>query len=979
MQRLFFIIAMSVIGISFAQAQEVKGRVTDSRDGSPVSGVNITVKGTNNGTSTDADGRFHIRASSGSILVFSSVGFTEQEVKVTGTDLDVSLAIAQRNLQEVVITGYGSSSRRQIAGSIAKVNGDEIKLQPVGSFDKLLQGKVPGLLSQSQSGQPGAAADVTIRGKGSINGSNTPLYVIDGVQVGAADFATLNPADIESYNVLKDASSTSIYGSRGANGVIVITTKRGSAGKTMVNYDFQYGFSALPKNNLRLMNSAEKLDYEVNYDRPDGKNPFQWTPAEIDSLSKIDNKLDEILFKKGTTQQHQLSVSGGNEKTRFYISGSIFDQQGIVISTGLKRYTGRVNLENSFSDFKVGLNATYGYSKFIGTRENDQYIGSPLNAINWFNPYITIYDQDGKYQDDFLQGQPNPLRELLENFSNADQLKGVGSAYIEWRIPWVKGLRARTLWGGDVTEDETLGYLDRTTNAGGQSTGARGQLSRAYARTFRYTGTTSVSYQRSIGMHDINVSVFNEIIQSKSENFGFTGFGLVGPFKNEAGITPGTTTNGFIPTVAGSATKNGLLSWFIDGNYGYQKKYYLSAGFRRDGSSRFGADNKYANFYNIGGSWIASEEKFLDGTDKWLNELKLRASYGLVGNQLGIGNYASRELLNATVYNGVGGLLLVQLPYPQLKWETKKMFNAGIDFSVMDRRIRGTVEYYNNKTVDLFLDRQLSRTSGFASITANLGKLQNQGIEAAVSADIIRDKNFNWSINANYTYNKNKILDQAGQDENVNGLFINKVGERANSLYVVRYAGVDPANGDALYYKKDGKTTTNIYDPSDAVIVGTVDPPQFGGFGTDFSWKGLELNALFTYTIGGVIYNNDRFNVEFPGYWFSRVATSLLREWQNPGDVTDIPSPFNDFHGETTRFVEKSDHLRLRNVTLSYSLPKSVLQRMKISSLKIFAQGQNLKVWHNFQGWDPEITTGILGGAQYPQLKTITFGLSLGL
>jgi len=979
MQRLFFIIAMSVIGISFAQAQEVKGRVTDSRDGSPVPGVNITVKGTNNGTSTDADGRFHIRASSGSILVFSSVGFTEQEVKVTGADLDVSLAIAQRNLQEVVITGYGSSSRRQIAGSIAKVNGDEIKLQPVGSFDKLLQGKVPGLLSQSQSGQPGAAADVTIRGKGSINGSNTPLYVIDGVQVSAADFATLNPADIESYNVLKDASSTSIYGSRGANGVIVITTKRGSAGKTMVNYDFQYGFSALPKNNLRLMNSAEKLDYEVNYDRPDGKNPFQWTPAEIDSLSKIDNKLDEIIFKKGITQQHQLSVSGGNEKTRFYISGSIFDQQGIVISTGLKRYTGRVNLENSFSDFKVGLNATYGYSKFTGTRENDQYIGSPLNAINWFNPYITIYDQDGKYQDDFLQGQPNPLRELLENFSNDDQLKGVGSAYIEWRIPWVKGLRAKTLWGADVTEDETLGYLDRTTNAGGQSTGARGQLSRAYARRFQYTGTTSVSYQRSIGVHDINVSAFNEIIQSKSESFGFTGFGLVGPFKNEAGITPGTSTNGFIPTVAGNATTNGLLSWFIDGNYGYQKKYYLSAGFRRDGSSRFGADNKYANFYNVGGSWIASEEKFLNGTDKWLNELKLRASYGSVGNQLGIGNYASRELLNATVYNGVGGLLLVQLPYPQLKWETKKMFNAGIDFSVFDRRVRGTVEYYNNKTVDLFLDRQLSRTSGFASITANLGKLQNQGIEAAVSADIIRGKDFNWSINANYTYNKNKILDQAGQDENVNGLFINKVGERANSLYVVRYAGVDPANGDALYYKKDGKTTTNIYDPSDAVIVGTVDPPQFGGFGTDFSWKGFELNALFTYTLGGVIYNNDRFNVEFPGYWFSRVATSLLREWQNSGDVTDIPSSFNDFHGETTRFVEKSDHLRLRNVTLSYSLPKSVLQRMKISSLKIFAQGQNLKVWHNFQGWDPEITTGILGGAQYPQLRTITFGLSLGL
>ena len=978
MKRLLFLIAMSVVCISFAQAQEVTGRVTDSRDGTPLSNVSVSVKGTNVGTTTNADGRFSIRASNGVTLVFSSVGFTEQEIQVTGTDMNVSLEFAQRNLQEVIVTGYGSRSRRQMAGSVAKIGGEEVKLQPVGSFDKLLQGKVPGLLSQSQSGQPGRPADVTIRGKGSINGSNAPLYIIDGVQVTSADFATLNPADIESYSILKDASSTSIYGSRGANGVIVITTKRGVAGKTRVNYDFQYGWSALPKNKLRLMNSPEKLDYEVNYDRPDGMNPFGWTPAEIDSLKQIDNMLDEIIFKKGKTKQHQLSVSGGNDKTRFYISGSLFDQEGVVISTGLKRYTGRVNIENTFGDFKVGLNATFGYSKFIGTRENDQYIGSPLNSINWFNPYITLYDADGNYQDDFLQGQPNPLRELLENFGDGDQMKGVGSAYIEWKIPWVRGLRARTLWGGDLTEDETLGYLDRTTNSGGQSTGGQGQLARAYARTFRYTGTTSLNYQKNFGEHDINVSIFNEIIQSKSEGFNFTGFGLVGPFRNEAGITPGTPTNGYIPTVAGTATENGLLSWFADGTYGFRKKYYLSAGFRRDGSSRFGSDNKYANFYNVGASWIISEEDFFKTQTRWLDELKLRVSYGTVGNQLGIGNYASRELLNATVYNGIGGLLLGQLPNSQLKWETKQMFNVGIDFRVWNNRVMGALEYYNNKTVDLFLDRQLSRTSGFASLTTNLGKLQNQGFEVSLSADIIRGKDFNWSVNANYTYNKNKILDQAGQDENVNGLFINKVGEKANSLYVVRYAGVDPANGDALYFKKDG-TTTNIYDPSDAVIVGTIDPPQFGGFGTDFNWKGIGLNALFTYTMGGVIYNNDRFNVEFPGYWFSRVSSALLTEWQKPGDITNIPSPFNDFHGETTRFVEKSDHLRLRNVTLSYTLPQTVLQRMKITSLRLYVQGQNLKVWHNFQGWDPEITTGILSGAQYPQLKTITFGLNLGL
>ena len=663
----------------------------------------------------------------------------------------------------------------------------------------------------------------------------------------------------------------------------------------------------------------------------------------------------------------------------FFLSGSVFDQQGIVLETGLKRYTGRANLENTFGDFRIGINATLGYSRIIGTRENDQYIGSPLNAINWFNPYVTLYDENGEYQEDFLQGQPNPLKEQLENFGNTDQLKGVGSAFIEFNVPWVKGLKLRTLWGADYTSDEALAYLDQRTNSGGQATGARGSLTRTYDKTFRYTGTTSLSYQKTFGDHELSAAVFNEIIQAKETSFGFTGYGLVGPFRNEAGITPGTATNGYIPTVAGDRTANGLLSYFIDANYGFRRKYYISAGARRDGSSRFGENRKYANFGQVGLSWIISEEGFLQGQTGWLNELKYKVSYGSVGNQFGISNFASRELYGPTVYAGQGGLLLANLPNPELQWEKKLMFNTGLEFTLFAGRLGGTVEYYNNTTKDLFLDRQLSRTSGFTSINTNLGRLQNQGIEASLTGTVIRMKDFSWSISLNHTYNKNKIVEQPGQPENINGIYINKEGERANSIYIVRYAGVDPQSGDALYYKLDGKTTTNIYDPSDAVIVGTIDPPHFGGASTTINFKGIELDVLFTYAKGSVIYNNDRFNVEYPGYWYSRLATSLLREWQTPGQVTDIPSPFNDFHEETTRFVEDADHIRLRNVMLSYNLPSSLLSRVKITSLRIFAQGQNLKVWHNFQGYDPEVTTGILGGAQYPQLKTITVGMNLGL
>ncbi len=964
-----------LIAFSFAQNRIITGKVTDARDGSPLVGVSVNVKGSKAGTTTDGSGLFRLSVPADAVLVFSNVGFTDEQVTIGASDMvTVTLKVAQKNLQEVVITGYTLQNKRQTAGSISKVSGDEIKLQPLGSFDKALQGKVPGLLAQSQSGQPGAAAVVTIRGKGSINGTNDPLYIVDGVQINSADFASINPGDIESYNVLKDATSTAIYGSRGANGVIVITTKKGYSGKTKIDYDFQYGWSQLPKNHLALMNSAQKLQYEF-YDRPDfGSNPFGWSQAEVDSLSKLNYDIEGILFQKGITQQHQLSASGGNEKTRFFVSGSIFDQEGVVITTGLKRYTGRVNLDNTFGNWRFGINSSLGYSRVTGTRENDQYIGSPLNAIRWFNPYLNLYDANGDYQADFLQGQPNPLAELLENHGNSDQLKGVGNVYVEFALPWVKGLKAKTLWGVDFTEDEGFTYLDRTTDQGSQSQGGNGEVDRSFSRTFRYTGTTSLSYQRTVGEHELSVALYNEIIQRKIENFLFGGYGLVGPFKNEAGITPGTPTNGYIPTVGGGGSESSLLSYFIDGTYGFRKKYYLNFGARRDGSSRLSKDRQWANFGQLGAGWIVTED-FLKNLD-WLNSLKLKASYGTVGSQ-GIGDFSTRELYGPTVYNGVGGLVLSNLETP-LTWERKVMFNTGIEFTTFGGRFGGTIEFYNNITKDLFLDRQLSRTSGFQSITNNLGKMQNQGIEVSFNAEVIRTKDFSWTVEANYTRNKNKLLDQHGQQENITGLFVNRVGQPINTLYLVKYAGVDPQTGEALYFKPDGKTTTNVYDPDDRVLVGPIDPPNFGGFGTTLNYKGVMLDVLFSYAWGAQSYNNDRLNVENSIYWYSNLSAAMLREWQVPGDITDIPSAFNDLHSETTRFVEKNDYLRLRNVMLSYTLPKKMMDKWKLRNVRVFAQGQNLYVWHNFQGYDPEIVTGILGGAQYPQLKTVTFGINLG-
>ena len=890
------------------------------------------------------------------------------------------MQILPQNLQEVVLTGYNAQSRRQAVSSISKISGEDVKSQPIGSFEQMLQGKAPGILIQSQSGQPGSAAAVTIRGKGSVLGSTDPLYILDGVQISAADFQSINPSDIESYNILKDAMGTAQYGSRGANGVIVISTKRGSNQKTKVNYDVQYGRGELPENKLVLMTAAEKINYELNYDRPDGTNPFGWTDEEADSLSKVNANLKDALFRKSTTVQHQLSVSGGNDKTRFFASGSIFNQQGVVLTTGLKRLTGRVNLDHSFGNFKVGVNTFVGSSKFTNTNENDEFIGSPLNAIRWANPYVTPYLPGGTYNeiDLLLQGQPNAVKELLENSGNNKQLKLVGGISLDYRFKSIKGLTARTNLGIDYTDNVNEQYFDRTTYQGSQQTGGRGSFGQNLTKTNRQTITTSLNYTKQSGNHNYNISLFNEYVRRKFNGFGYTGFGMLGPIKNGAGITPGTSSNGFIPTVVSVANENAILSFFAIGDYGYKNRYFLSGTVRRDGSSRLADDKKWTTFGAIGASWVVSGENFMNNL-KFINDLKLKLSYGTSANQ-GVGDdYESKEQFGPISYNGVGGLILTNLKKGNLTWETRRTFNTGIDFAILKNKISGSVEFYNANTTGLYLNRQISGTNGANTILTNLGKLQNRGIEVALNFTPIHNRDVTWNIGGNFTYNRNRILQLDGTSENINGLSINRVGESANSIFLVKYAGVDPATGEALYYSKNGKDVSNQYDPNDKVIVGKFDPPYFGGLSSSVNVRGIELSVLFTYSFGNKIYNRDRVNVENPTYYVSNLSNEMLTEWQQPGDITNIPSPFNDFQPNTTRFLEDGKYLRLRNIGMSYTFPAALLGKHKINSLKFFIQGQNMFTWSKFKGYDPEIATGALQGAQYPALKTITFGMNLGL
>ena len=972
---------LTVTGFSFATAQKtVSGKVTDE-NAAALPGVTISLTSGKALGTTDALGNFSVSVPNNEkTIVLSSVGYNDTETLVESAPLNIKmLAGKNRSLTEVVVTGYGNKSKRSSAGSIGTVSMDAIRTQPVASFDQLLQGQSTGVLVKTGSGQPGASSDVMIRGRSSLNGSVAPLYIVDGVQINSADFASLNQGDFESINILKDAAAASIYGSRAAGGVIVITTKKGKPGQLRLNYDFQYGRSSWPGSKLELMNSSEKLQYEL-----DNGNPNNWTPAEVDSLSKINTNWEDVFFRKGTTKSHQLSASGGNEKTRFYVSLGYLDQTGIVRATGIERYTTRLNLESGTERLKFGFNSSFGYSKLSNTNENDQYIGSPLNAILWSLPYLTPYDKAGNYTlDNTANGQPNPLQELLENPTNNLQWKGIGNVYAEYKFGFAKGLSARTSWGMDYTQNEIQGYVNPETYQSTQVVGGTGSFNHAFNRNLRFVGTTSLNYKKTFGDHDLNVSGYYEYLENNFRSFGFTGYGMLLPFQNEAAITPGTPDNGFIPGVAGNGTKNALVSFFAEADYGFRNRYFVHAGFRRDGSSKFGVNNKYANFYNVGGAWIISDEAFFADAKNTFNQLKLKMSYGTVGNQAGITDFASRPLFGKVNYAGNPGLSLTSPGNPNLQWEQKATFNFGVEYAVLKSRITGSIEYYNSKTKELFYSVPLSQTTGFTTQLSNAGTLGNKGIEVGLKVIPVKTKDFTWTLDANFTYNKNEVLSLPnGTDTVTFGATTLKVGMPAQTFFLVKYAGVDPSNGDPLYYKAGDKGTTNQYDPGDRQFFGTADAPYFGGITNTFNFKGFELEVFWVYSLGNEIYNNDRQNVENPAYLVSQLSKDLLREWRNPGDITVIPRATSDYQlPNTNYFLENGGFWRLRNIRVSYDVPNTLLADAKINSLRVFAQGQNVYTYTKYRGFDPELPAGepaVHQGAVYPTLMTVTFGVNLG-
>ncbi len=964
------------ITFSHAQEQTVTGVITAKSDNLPIPGVNVVVKGTARGVQTDFDGKYAIKASKGEVLVFSYVGLKTTEIMVTG-DNTVNLIMEDdvSSLEEVIVTAYGTAKRAEVTGSVAVVEAETFEQVPIGSFDLMLRGQAPGLFVSSGSGQPGTSGKIRIRGTGSINGGATPLFVLDGTPITGSDFATLNPNDFESVSILKDAASTSIYGSRGANGVIVITTKKGRAGVSTVKYSTQYGISQIGETRFDMMDAREKMIFDNILD------PGTWTDLDIANAETTD--WTDFLFRTGVTQTHDFSVSGGTEKTRFYTSLSYFDQDGIGIRSKLQRFSVRLNLDHDVSEkFKVGVNSSIAYSKssFISS-EGGININNPFAAIYLAQPYDTPFNEDDSFntgiseQGNTLIGG-NALENLAINGNSQNDLKIVASAYGE--LEFAKNLTAKVYAGIDYIDRELESFASPNTffgtNAGFQ--GDEGGYSLGSDYIANITLRHSLNYSNIFNdVHSVNASVFMEYFKRHRKTGSFQGFGidpkLIG---YAAGITDGTEDNGFIPQVGGFVSQRGLLSFFADATYSYDSRYNLNLSYRRDASSRFAETNRWGSFYSIGVGWNITNESFFNVD--WVNNLKFRASYGTVGNETGIGDFQSEDVYSLGSYNGQNGLIATSVGNNQLQWEESAKFNVGLDFGLFNNRLFGSVDYYVDNVSNLFISQQLSATSGFGSIDSNVGEMQNKGVDLALNGTVLQTKDFSWNLNFNVNYNKNEITNLGQESEYELGTSIIREGLPFGSHFEVGWAGVNPANGEPLYLDINGNVT-NVYSEENRLAIwGSSEPIWTGGFGTNINYKGFSLSAAFSFVADYFLTNNQNFFLENPNFNNFNQLSEMLTIWQQPGDVTDIQSAA--FNREfSSKDIEDASYVRLTNLVFAYNFSEEALDRINfITGLRLYVQGTNLYTWTNYSGFDPEDANNI-SQFEYPLPTTVTFGMDI--
>lgn len=999
-----------------AQNKEIKGIVTSAEDGEPLIGATISVKGNEaQGVVTDIEGKYILQIpNSDCTLVVAYLGMKTQELKAPSSDiLNISLEAESMNLDEVVVTGYGNFSKSSFTGSANTLRADMMKNVPVMTVEQKLQGMTTGVNITSSSGQPGANQSIRIRGMGSFNASQEPLFVIDGVPVtsgslstGGADAAymnnsktnimsTLNPSDIENITVIKDAAAASLYGSRAANGVILITTKQGKAGRTQVSLNIAGGFSDAAVDFRPTLSGDQRYEllYEGLYNYAldkQMKSPSEYAGQEIGKYAYVPElgytDWRKELLRTAIHQNYEASVSGGNERTTFYASLGYNSQEGLAKNSSLDRYSARLNMSQKVGKYgEVGANVMFTQMNQEMNEERGSSINPFLDVAMLMNPSMTVRDKDGNYVGAYPGTTLNPLRDILTDYNRTRMTRMFSTGYAS--IEPLKGLKLKETLSYDYTIQKDSRYFNPLSAAGPKS-GSDAQTSKGFIEYGKLISSTSLNYVHTFNYkHHLDVLAAYEIESYQTDKASGERSRLP---SNSNLVEPDNASvlNSFIS----STQAYRMLSYLSRLNYDYDDRYYIAGSFRRDGSSRLSPKNRWGNFWSVSGMWHLSNESFMKPIKHILSDVKIRASYGVNGNQPGsLYGYMGLYTYGQSYMGGFGSYES-SLANPNLKWEKNYNLNIGLDLAFLSR-IFLSIEYYNRDTKDLLYSLPISATTGFTNYLSNVGQLNNKGVELELRTINFATPHFNWSTVLNLSHNSNKIISLNGQlEQSIEGTwFIHKVGLPYHTFYVKEFAGVDPQNGDALYYtntlNKDGsysREITNDISKAQAIPYKSVNPKISGGLTNILNYKQLDLSFTLTYSLGG--YSFDKLGTYIEN-GITNIYTSkynlpayAMDRWQKPGDQTDVPRfVYNQSASDnnSSRYIHSTDHLRLKNLTLGYTLPREWTRKVMVNKARFYFSGSNLLTWAKWKQYDPETPVNGEVFCEAPPMRTFSFGVQL--
>ncbi len=1020
---------------SLAQTRQITGIVTDKLDGSPLPGVSVVIKGANTGTATDINGKFSLKVTPKDILVFSFVGMHSQEIAVGSKKVINVVMVSDRvAVDEVMVVAYGTKNKRDLTGAVASVGSDVLENQIAVSPVSSIQGAAPGVNIITSGGQPGEKPTIRIRGIGSVNASADPLIVVDGV-VFSGNLNSISASQIETMNVLKDASASSLYGSRAANGVILITTKGGKYTKqdAKVSINARGGFSNAAVDLYKYVGASDYMKYSweairnskiaeglgeteaskyasenlistVNYNPFNKDNPIG-TDGNVISGAELlwdTDWYNALSNNDAFYNEYNMSINGSSDNVVYFINGNYLKQEGAILESEFERYSGRVNLKSKLKDWlEVGTNNSF--SKSI--QNYPLQSGSNYSSImQWSNTIANIYpiyqrDVEGKFKYDndgnkiydygnisAINQSVNGLRPRLggENAVSSTLLNDIINTRINFftstfaKIQFYKDLSFRTNFGYEMYIDDSNEY-NHYKYGSASSVGGRVNQKRAIIETL--TLTNSLNYKKDFGSHGLSVDLISEFYDYKYNYLRAQGTGFLPDVKVLSGSTNPESVSGYL-------NQEKLVSYMGRVDYNYMRKYFVDFSIRTDGSTRFSKNNRWGTFYSLGANWILSDENFMKGASDVIDLLKIRTSYGELGNNRGIGYFPYFAAYSTGYNNGDNtGVLKKGIVDTEIKWEKTALFNIALDYGFLNNRITGAIEYYDKKSVDLLFDLPLAVSTGNRVLKTNIGEVRNYGFEFIVNTVNIHTDDIYWTFTFNIAKNINELT-KLPEEEIVNGSKKMMVGKSVYDFFIEEYAGVDPQTGDALWYKdvtsKDGKVTketTKTYSEATRYYQGSSLPDFTGGFGTYFKYKQFDLNAQFNFSVGGKLYDFSyaglMSSLKSPG---QQLHIDIERRWQTPGQETDVPKLLNsnnDYNSRSNRFLFDNDYLRLKALTIGYNIPETLLNRCKISKCRLYFQADNLFTWATLKGIDPEQNLAGTTNSRSNMMKTISFGVNV--